>query len=154
MAQSSRRGDQSRAGTVPALAGAFMLLLGAQMPALEVGLLGTVSLLDIGGGAAKVLMVAAVGVLGAVALGSRPGLRLCALAAWAALLWPLLQAGCERLFPPERDAIDELGDALGRALGDVVRQDILAVTGVRAGAFVLLAGAVLVGAGAFGRPRR
>ena len=154
MAQSTRRSALSPASSAFAVAGSLMVLIGAQMPALELKLLGELSYLDIGGAPGTVLVAAAIGALIAVLIQSRGGLRLCAVALWIALLWPALRGWYEQLVPPQRGALDELGDALGRAVGGALGDNLFQITGLRAGAFVLLGGCVLVTAGAFCRARR
>lgn len=151
MGQSTQLSKRSRAPAAVAVAGALMVLVGAQMPALEIELLGGLSYLDLGGTAGTVLVAAAIGALVAVVFRSRTGLALSAVALWVALLWPVLRTGFERLFPPERGALDEIADALDQAVGGAVRDELLPIIGVRAGAFVLLAGCVLVGVSAFRR---
>lgn len=149
MSRARRRASLPLGANALAVVGAIMLLVGAQMPALEVQLRGELSYLDIGGAPGSVLIAAAVGVLIAVVIQSRAALKLCAVAVWVALLWPMLRAGYERIVPPERGALDELGSALGQAVGDAVGGNLLEIIGVRAGAFVLLGGCVLVSAGAW-----
>jgi hypothetical protein len=154
MAKSTRLGKPSSTSAGLAVAGALMVLIGAQMPALEIQWLGALSYREIGGSSGTVLMAAAIGALVAVVLQSRSGLGLSALALWGGLLWPLLRAGYEQVVPPERSALDELGDALGQAVGDALRDEVLRIIGVRAGVFVLLAGCVLVSLGALRRGTR
>lgn len=137
-----------------AVAGALAVLAGAQLPAVGIELLGGVTFLELDRGAGTALIAAAVGVLVAIVLRSPALLRLCAAGLWVALLWPVLRVGYERAFPPERGVLDEVGAALGDALDRAVgADDLLRVTDVRAGAFVLPAGCALVSAGAFRRRR-
>jgi hypothetical protein len=135
-----------------------MVLVGCQLPALGIELIGSVSFLDIEGHAGQALIVAAVATLVAVALHSRAGLSLSAIALWVALLWPALRAGYERVFPPERDVFDQIGDAVGSAVGDALEgtvsvDDLFRITELKAGAFVLPAGCLLVSVAAFRRRR-
>jgi len=134
------------------------VLVGCQLPALGIELIGSVSFLDIEGHAGQALIVASVAALVAVALRSRALLSLAALALWVALLWPALRAGYERAFPPERDVLDQIGDALGSAVGDALEgtvgiDDLFRITELKAGAFVLPAGCLLVSVAAFRRRR-
>jgi hypothetical protein len=137
-----------------AVAGALAVLVGAQLPAIGVEYVGGVSFLELGGVAGTALLAAALGALVALAVRSPALLRLCAAGLWVALLWPALRLGYERAFPPERGLLDELGQALGDAFVPAIGTDgLLRITGLRAGAFVLPAGCVLVSAGAFRRRR-
>jgi len=135
-----------------------MVLVGCQLPALGIEYVGSVSVLDIQGHAGQALIAAAIGALVAVGLSSSTGLSLSAIALWAALLWPALRAGYERAFPPERDVFDQIGDALGSAVGDALEgtvgvDDLFRITELKAGAFVLPAGCLLVSVAAFRRRR-
>ena len=149
---------QSSASRVLAAVGALMVLVGCQLPALGIEPIGSVSFLDIEGHAGQALIVAAVAALAAVALRNGPLLSISAVALWVALLWPALRAGYAKAFPPERNAFEELGVALGRALGEELEKhvsidDLLRITEVKAGAFVLPAGCLLVSIAAFRRRR-
>jgi hypothetical protein len=77
---------------------------------------------------------------------------------WAALLWPLVQFGTDRLVRSKPDdAIGKLGRTVADAVADgashVTSEVVPQITSVSWGALVLLVGCVLVTRGALRRAR-
>jgi hypothetical protein len=129
---------------LPSLA-AVAILVGVFAPLADVEVYGSISLFDISETQGLLLLAVAAATLLVVFSRAWRRLPLCALAAWAALFYPLLQRW---LTPRDDSPFGQIKDAFSKAasdaFGDVATDVVMDVTHVRWGGVVLVGGCILL----------
>jgi hypothetical protein len=132
--------------------GALVLIVGVFAPLAQVDVYGSVSLMDLSEVQGLAMLAVGAATLVVVFTGARRWLPLCALGAWAALAYPLLQRW---LTPRDESVLGQLRDTLTSAASDVfvdvLGDVILDVTRLRWGGGALLGGCVLLTVAAWRR---